>query len=247
MSHFRESLDWPTPEEALAPADQHPQAPPLRIHHLLVWSAVTAVLLSACLTFDRTVRNGPPIENAVVIGALVIITVSVSGAVSGLCWGLGWRWRGIEFPSEPGEWLIVLVASFAFGYGAILLLSLGVFVIDHELFPVVWLGLRLGLFLGMMGTCAYEAWFRSDALPWRILFMVLAITPIVVLTLGLTAPASVAAIVLVTAIWNDLRQGRQHRWTHWLGAGIFLAIVLSCTTMAVLPRSEHAPVSGYFY
>jgi hypothetical protein len=90
--------------------------PRLRVHHLMAWMAVAAVLIWLSLWFDRTARNGPPIDNRLVIGSLIIAAIAIAGALSVVGFAIGWRRRGCAFPNSPGDWLLVVVTTLSAGY-----------------------------------------------------------------------------------------------------------------------------------
>ena len=237
--------------DSLAPANpsnsvDRPNLPPLRIHHLMVWMAVTAVLISAVLWFDRTMRNGPPIENMAVIGALTIFAIAVSGALCCAAWGLSWRRRAVDFPVEPGEQLMMLIAAAAAGFVAAAALSLAVFfLIAHEPFPVVWYGSRIVLLVALIGACVRVARRRCDTTPWSVVFYALAALPAAAWAIDATVASSATLVALVFAVWNDWRQPIARRWTHWFGVGVLAMIVLSCGVISLIPAVEHSQASSW--
>ena len=91
---------------------------------------------------------------------------------------------------------------------------------------------------------AWCAWKVADTWPWRIVFIALAISP--VLTSGMQFIASVALMDTQSAIWTtyigrgvliffiegwaatrDLQSRRNRYWTHWAGVTLSLLVQLS--------------------
>lgn len=90
VQRLRSAMDAASePSELISPA--RCELPPLRIHHLLAWMTVTAVLISVSLWFDRTARNGPPIESQVVVSSLILGAIAIAGAWTCVGWGVLWR------------------------------------------------------------------------------------------------------------------------------------------------------------
>jgi hypothetical protein len=134
---MRDRTEPPAASESLSPAD----LPPLRIHHLLAWMAVTAVLISGSIAFDRWARNGPPIADPVVVTALVVGAVALAAAITLFGFAIAWRRRGIAFPRQPGDMLLTIVTKGAFSICGVVA---GVFVIffifgDDDWQPVYYL------------------------------------------------------------------------------------------------------------
>jgi hypothetical protein len=208
--------------------------PHLRIHHFLTWMATTAVLITGTMWFDRTVRNGPPIESRVVIGSLILLAVAVSGALTCVSWGLYWRARGYAFPKEPGDWLLTWIAATILG---VLVMLVGVFVVffieEDWLDAFYFFGgvafLIVSGLLGMLGVMRY-----SDTAAWRVVFAVLAALPLIVLVAGAVAAACGVLASLLWAIWIDLRRRLRRHWMHWLG--VIVVCSLACVMMGIAGR-----------
>src|SRR3954452_11257979 len=99
------SMSVNEPTKSLRPAP-----PRLRIHHLLAWMTVAAVLISACLWFDRTARNGPPIQSRTIVNSLMLGAIVIAGALTFTGFGLYWRTGIYAFPATPGELLLSIIA-----------------------------------------------------------------------------------------------------------------------------------------
>ena len=220
--------------------------PPLRIHHLMTWMAATAALISICLWFDRTMRNGPPITNGVVIAALVMFAIAVAGALNFAAWGLAMRKRGHAFPLQPGDWLVLMVAVAAVWFAASVILSFAVFfALGPGAFAVVWVSSRLALLVGLMVTCVGIARPRSDTAMWRAAFLLLAAVPVLVWAVGATAAATAIVAALNLASWSDWRRRMPRSWMHWIGVILVATLVISCGVISLIPTMEHSQASGW--
>src|SRR5262245_53330698 len=119
-------------------ANELADRPPLRIHHLLIWMTLTAAIISGCLFFDRHARNGPPIENRVIIAGLVLCAITIAGDLTVAGCGMYWRRKGIAFPQSPGDWLLTIIA----GSIALFCLALGIMLAIFAVFgDDDWLGI----------------------------------------------------------------------------------------------------------
>jgi hypothetical protein len=205
--------------------------PPLRIHHYLAWMATTAVLISVTMWFDRTARNGPPIEERVIIGSLILGAVAISGALTCAGWGFYWRKRGYAFPKEPGDWLTTWIAACVAALLAVLAGIFTVFFIEED-----W----LSAFYFFGGFAIYATWFLvalrgaihySDTVAWRVFFSLLSVLPIIAGLTSLTIAACSLLACLCWAGWNDRRHNNYRNWTHWFGMAVTLS--LACALIGV--------------
>jgi hypothetical protein len=211
--------------------------PPLRIHHLLVWTALTAAIISGCMTFDRTFRNAPPITNRVVIAGLVLGAATIAGAftVSGEFYFC--RRRDIEFPTTPGEWLLLEITwcTLAFCALAALFLMIASLFGDDDWFPAYYL---------FAGVVALVGWLRlqqlgwkrySNSAAWRRTFIALMLSPLAVWN-AMTFLMLVLAVIacVLWAAWVDWRNGNVRRWTHW--CGVVLTVSLGISLLCVFVR-----------
>lgn len=210
------------PSELTSPA--RCELPPLRIHHLLAWMTVTAVLISVSLWFDRTARNGPPIKSQIVAGSLILGSIAIAGAWTCVGWGVFWRRQGFAFPKYPGDWLLIIVA---FSTVALVAELIGVFLaffIEEDLlaiyYPLAALALlAFWLLLNFRGIKYY-----ADTVAWRVVFVAMMV-------LGMTTAFNVSAnlivgvlICLAWAAWSDLRNQIARGWTHWFGVVVALSL-----------------------
>src|SRR5436190_21435860 len=86
-------------EQILDTRDSRPDLPPLRIHHLLVWTAVTAQWLSG--------RRGVGIAGVTIWQVIYTLPSILGAAMAVTCcaFGIWWRHRRLAFPEAPGNWM----------------------------------------------------------------------------------------------------------------------------------------------
>lgn len=207
--------------------------PPLRIHHLLIWTALTAAIISGCMTFDRWFRNGPAIENPVIIAGLVLLAAVVTGVLTVVGSGIYWRRSGYVFPYAPGDWLLTIIAASVVSFCGTFALFLAIFFTfgDDDWFAAYYL---------IVGGLAVVGWHRvywigirryADSAIWRATFWVLMISPLAAILIQRIGPVAIAIIACVLwAAWSDWRKRVERSWTHWCGvaAAISLGISLLC-------------------
>jgi hypothetical protein len=147
--------------------------PPLRIHHLLIWTGLTAAIISGCMTFDRVMRNGPAIKDHLVIAGLVLGAVTLAGVLTCVGSGLVWRRHGFAFPASPGEWLLAIIALCIVAFCGALALFLAIFFTfgDDDWFPAYYLVIGLAALILWLRV-NYLARIHSDTRGWRIVFLI---------------------------------------------------------------------------
>jgi len=184
---------------------------------MLVWIAVTAVIISAVLAFDRTIRNDPP-SSLLLVSFNTLTAIAVAGALTIAVFGVQWKRNGYPFPTQPGEEFLLLLVLGSVGFAVIIVVSLGAFSISHDLFPIVVLYCGLVMLGGWLavGRCAFRA-HRYEPLAWRIVFWFLAVLPILAAIFEVTLVMRLAAAVVAVVAWNDWRLRPARPWTHWFG------------------------------
>ncbi len=97
----------------LSNAVDRPSLPPLRLHHLLVMTAVSSVLLASFGPGLGSLANNDALGQIWIAMAVwgTIHAFVVAFAITVSAFGIFWRLRGIRFPREPGHWLLVAVAA----------------------------------------------------------------------------------------------------------------------------------------
>jgi hypothetical protein len=207
--------------------------PPLRIHHFLIWTALTAAIISGCMTFDRWARNGPAIENQVIIAGLVLGAAVITGALTVVGSGIYWRRHGFVFPQSPGDWLLTVLAASVASFCGVFALFFAIFFTfgDDDWFPAYYL---------IVGALALVGWIRlhwiaikryADTAMWRTAFWMLMLSPFaagLIQRIGAVAIAVIACVLW--AAWSDWRKHIARSWTHWCGvaAAVSLGISLIC-------------------
>src|SRR5688572_12404470 len=88
----------------LAVSETMAELPPLRIHHLLAWMAVTALWL-----INSNVGGIGNIPAWLILTSL-LAHLGWTMAVTCCAFGLWWRHRRSAFPRAPGHWICILFA-----------------------------------------------------------------------------------------------------------------------------------------
>ena len=207
----------------------------------MVWTACTAVYFSLLSTIRRAFDSP---QDAVDIAIWVAYGVGASAALAGLPLAAVRRWRGLPYPGQPGETLLLLL-----GAGAVMgmlqqLLMLLVLVeewsdlgLSHSLHTG---GACCGmLFLGVLYLIAAV---KTKVFRWRLFFVATMVAvvfayslPVIMARLFVImrwypvfscGPHILLAALLVGVAAKDFREHvitrTQYRWTHWLGIAVQL-------------------------
>jgi hypothetical protein len=228
------------PVEAHEPTGQSAptKIPPLRIHHILIATTVTAVFLSITRTLERQDVLG--FASFIRSNLGVLYAVCTSLALTGIGIGCYWRANGITFFHQPGHWLLVkkslgiwilLLAAYS-----VATTSLGTGVHPGSVIGVF----SLGTALAGVGISIFAALRIADSVWWKTLFTVEAVvavgtflwplllqfSPAVygVTQLGMRA---ILLTLLVTVIVTDRNAHRERDWPHWLGVFIYITIYVA--------------------
>jgi hypothetical protein len=86
-----------------APTAEKSERPRISILHLMVWTATSAAMMAILRLPNEAAEQLPAFLTAYRIGFAMYAGV-VTGGV--LMW-IGRWWRGVSFPTQPGEWLLV--------------------------------------------------------------------------------------------------------------------------------------------
>lgn len=234
--------------DPFAPApDLLETSPPLSIRHLLLWIASSTVLLTANLAMNRILeeRLEVSLTEQTFFGSVRAITDGP--AVAGLLVWLARKRRGVRFPVQPGEWLLVLDGISAL----LMLLTMTAWCQlpqEHAnqilLLPA---GLMAGGYLIAALWPPLPKWWRFALLAnsslWGVElaqhFLISNFFQIIPDSLyDLIGPlyflASMASvIVLIVCIIIDQRRHIQRGWLHWTG-------VATCMASLLLAISQHA-------
>jgi hypothetical protein len=229
----KEDLQWPVdvPKATICS-----DFPPLRIHHFMIWTALTAVIIGGCMTFDGWARNGAQIEDRMIVAALVLTAVVVAGALTIVGSAYYWYEKGTIFPRSPGDMLLIAIAGAALGcFAGTGLLFLTFWIISDD----DWFALYYFI-VGVIVTVAWS-YFQfagikryANSWPWRVTFGILLIGPWIAAFLPIPVFIAFIASVLC-ASWVDWRKAIPRAWTHWCGVAfaILLGISLLCIVASV--------------
>lgn len=102
--------------EADSQESPNAELPPLRIHHLLAWTAVFSCVMAVSLSIRRLSRflaaetTVQEFSNwGVLFGTVQLLALATSLTV--LLFGGMWRRERLPFPSQPGHWIAIYVTS----------------------------------------------------------------------------------------------------------------------------------------
>ena len=234
--------------EPFAPKETRlePPAEHLSIGLLLLWTAMTGVLLG----FHRA-TNQPTNGELGIVPTLMSFITSPLIAIGMSAWVLMlWRWfnDGPRFPSQPGHWLLLL---FSFT-GVVLLVARMVFMISL-------IGLRgSGVYVGLIFITELLALILNVAAinglrdRWQILFAIgaastaLRVTMMVMMRLDFQL-LFLANFVQQLLAWGfgltmlglalaDLRQGVRRDTLHWLGVLVIGGYLIYATAVPWIIR-----------
>jgi hypothetical protein len=213
--------------------------PRLRIHHILVWTAVTALWLTlARLVFDRF-RDSAGVQLSMMQFNLLAAAVvyGAATAVSGL--GIYWRLRGLAFFTQPGHWVACWLTLGIFWTVSANLLAywqMQAVVESSAQDWLLWLVFNSWIHFFAVGACLLSlAIWAADTRAWRILFVGWAIcrcVPRLLVAVGwgrtlasigvpwwTVTQQFVPLALLFFAGLSDFRDRHAvHRhWSHWAG------------------------------
>jgi hypothetical protein len=210
-------LEESSPESAKTQAVAEQSSPRLSVQHLLVWVGLIAV----CFAIERRVWERPneiPSFNAWQFQSSVIHAAGIGALI------LWWRRysQDIAFPTEPGEWMLVVIG------------------IEYVLSPMI----------NHIAAVNFEGDPRSELLASSLLYTTPMLLPIFrsrdhlliifyvvqialylgkcafLLLVGIENPLYIqmywiwlltALALLAWIIWQDSCHERQRSWLHWLG------------------------------
>jgi hypothetical protein len=208
------------------PAFARPSVPPLRIAHVMLFTACSALHL---------VVQRQWLQAFLPAGAGPGDAVSIFLTAEALCAGPAlatvflwpaWRARGYPFPTHGGEWLLLIFAGFTM-LETVSRMTLAAGGASRE-------GVVEGMyFLGLVICCVLMFWLAGSPrrLPvrWRVFYLLTALAygfALVRLVLNPWFDAPILVIpglaILFFLVILDLRASRRFPWTHWLGVAVFL-------------------------
>jgi hypothetical protein len=195
-----------------------PPRPPLRIAHLLIWTACTALYLGVLRGTILPITTEPNVANlgsSVPVATLMVFASVGSGAgLAGLVLWFAYHRRGIRFPVHPGEYFIpmrgisAVIQSLQFAITPSFL---------SEPDSIGWIIFSLSALWAVEIMAPFLAARWLSVRPWPTFFFLrglLSFCPY------LGQAASLVPLILVICL--DHRRARQYPWTHWLGVALEL-------------------------
>ena len=239
--------DWPPDDadearEVGMAADSPPRLgpPPLRIHHLLVATAVSAGFLAVAhaLAEDGDEGFGSFFRS----GFGVVHCLQVSIAVTTFGYLLAWRAQGRLRLDQPGHWLLIHgvlnVGVYVLGVAMILSPNGDFVFFVYSVYSISLLAVNLAVY-------AYAAWKVADTRGWRLFFVAevaiglffavvtfAAIDPEGSWITSLVTPTML--LLLAAAVIGDRRSKRRRDWPHWVGVGSMVVSFVSYFAMQLL-------------
>jgi hypothetical protein len=204
------------------------EQPRLSIIHLLGWTACVAVYFSVLRT------TAPPNWGPRGLSLFVAIAMGIGSgtALGGLMLAAARRYRGLPFPSQPGERLVMVL-------GIAAAVNMGYYTIEaFEPYVTAYLLLSTLLLVVLYGFAARA----ESSARWRAYFIMMAALTTNLVTLlvlpfsgslvynsppnliwiSTLLPQFSSAVAMLYIAWKDSRQGACYRWTHWLGIYLVL-------------------------
>jgi len=207
--------------------------PPLRIHHILVATVVTAVLLSVNEGLRQNDVGG--FSQFFRSGMGVVYTISTGLAVTVVLFGVAWRRQGRAFFDQPGHWLLLdqslKIGVFLFAAVVVMLRMTA----GAELFSMI--GLWFSVIHLLSIALNFWAAFRvADSRLWRATFLLggcmslaMFVIPwlggVTVMMIFIVAGNVAVTLLLISAAMADRRAGRERDWAHWLGVALELCVI----------------------
>jgi hypothetical protein len=231
--------DEPTVEVAASGAAA--TKPRLSIMHLMIWTAMSGVMmgfynLTESLQTDRPSKSITEWINSPINLALRTVASMAGGAnLCGVLLLIDRRRRGIRFPVEPGEWLLVwqgigtiigltmylaltttrILVDEGYVWSTIYQLVSSMIVIAEYMFP--WL-------LCKDNRDWRRFFFTATVLSFLSMFMMLAniALPVVLIPFNPMGPirwvaVGVGMLMFACAIGGDIRRRTSRSWVHWVG------------------------------
>lgn len=245
-----------------APSEHPPTDPPakpplgplprLRVHHILLWTAVTAGWLTIGRLYFDTFRESAGVRLSMVHSSLLGAAIVYGAATTVVGLGIYWRAKGLSFFTQPGHWLACWITlSILWTIAANLLAYMQRQAVVETGGWLPWLLFHpwIGLVVVGTGLVSLAIW-AADTRAWRMLFVGWAIfncLPRLIGAVGwgrwlasvqipwwLVTNRFVPLALLAIAGMNDYRNRRTvHRhWSHW--AGVLIGVALMSFELGML-------------
>jgi hypothetical protein len=234
----------PSNAEVAKDAAQSGQLPPLRVHHMLLWMAVTAVMLAGARLVARYLAEMESLADApmVAVGVVACLIFASGCIVITFLW---WRRRQECTLEEPGQRFAEDVAVNTTLVAAMLLLAL--IAINRAAVLVLIIGVAgnipLNIVLGNSLAAPWRHVFYLKAAQWAGATMLLAgqdqnsdrlhFLPIIFVATGV-----VLIVPQFIGIYMERRRKLSRQWTHWFGLVAHLAINFMSVAFVILALSS---------
>jgi hypothetical protein len=221
-------------------------SPPLGIRHLLLWMTCSAVLITTLLTLNRLIRANMEAELGPLEGEeQQTLFICLRGILEGpavaslLIWFVRFR-RGLRFPVQPGEWLLVLsgISMLLFlaelsirtqlpplGYPNMTLIPMGllisgyVFVAIRAPLPIWW---RAGILVSSALSCVeFGQYLLFSFDNFSIPEVLLDALPYLYLS-----SCIVPIPILIVCATDDIARQIPRGWLHWTGVETYIAYLI---------------------
>ncbi|MBA3484573.1 MAG: hypothetical protein H0T51_22445 [Pirellulales bacterium] len=232
--------------------------PRLRVIHLMLWMAATAVAFLP-YQLSRQARDRLSPGAAAVSQTIPSMAMGATyGVAAGSCLYVAasllyWRRKGYTYRLQPGHWFALegvgqWLMSTVLG---LLLYGSGGWAYALQLITVSRLLFGLAFFV----CYSWLALRSPQPLRWRFAFAAMAWVPVVewlcaaiatltswfqarttILSISNAMASGVIGLFLVTAMAGDLIHRTDRHWTHWLSAGMRLATLVASTLIYTYRR-----------
>jgi hypothetical protein len=212
-----------------------PAPPPLRIHHILVATAVVAVTLS----FQKWLLPVGGLEPVTAFDGADRIwrTISTSLAFTVVGFAIAWRRAGYPFLRFPGHWLLLIELMPSLVFIPFICYSLMRFTyMTTPIFPMWPFHIYFAsTFLGLIGLTIVAAWIGADSRWWRLYFVFQGCVYVAIPLAALVGMAALHAVgvhstallaLLFSAIIADNHDCRPRDWPHWLGVSLICITIV---------------------
>jgi hypothetical protein len=244
--------DDPAVASAAATPPPFPAAAPrLSIMHLLIWTTTSAAMMAFYNLVMSLQRSSTHESAAEMLRTPVMMTLQTLWAMGmgaylgGALMFVSRRLRGMRFPVQPGEWLMV-----TFGIGTVINLFVYLAVmaaVDRDRSGMHWFFIfHSARQLVHSAEFLIPALLCKDRLAWRAFFWVSAIVSL--LSLGLVLVGFIdemsffrifqpgifrwfflglCALIFLLAVVGDLRRRTPRGWVHWVGVASMAVLFVS--------------------
>ena len=147
-----------------------PDPPPLRIHHIMVATAVVAVLLSISQSLRQSNTLGLSAFVASGQGILMTITAGLAATVTGF--GFVWRRHGHSYFNQPGHWLLVIKSLMISAFLLAALISAMRLPDNHAVISAATSVFFVSINIAVIGLNLWAAAKIADSIPWTLIFLI---------------------------------------------------------------------------